>query len=425
MMRRLLAALIPMVVTCAVTSGQTNVATHVNPAQNQSTNLVGGGNADSTSNAVAVSTGGTSDSVSISEGGIGWSDSDSAATLYYAPTSISNYKSRTPPLSTYPPYLPMWQHGGWGTIQAYFANGPTTHDRVYERTVDPSNDIDVKEIKGILRSLPHAGAVEVLGGFFNSVGRLFGAPDKSHHGRGFDIANSVVRDRRPKGKPLLVFIDSYIDPVLLEEEGYAYVGRISLEGSTKRNWDHVYNAAVAEALPWDVDILLVAGGMKGVTVGSTVSMGGGGGYSQPDYSLSLFPGKSKGVTEGKGEAVISATAYRFCPERLERLRRPEALYERIRRRGVTTTGPQSQAGAAPAATQVAGTGTAKTSPVVPAVAVKEEDSEVQATVAEKHAGQLQTQPQTTLSSPGITMSQKMYNAAFPQGVQNVSNVHIR
>ena len=411
-MRKLLAVLIPVVVTCAVAGGQTNVNTQVQAAQSQSTNVVGGGNSNSTSN-----------SVSSAEGGIGWSDSDSAASLYYAPTSKSNYEARTQPLSTYPPYLPMFQHGGWGTIKAYFANGPTTHDRVYERTVDPSNDIDVKEIKGILKSLPHSGALEAVGGLFNSVGRLFGGPDKSHHGRGFEIANSVVRERRPKGKPLLVFIDSYIDPLLLEEEGYAYVGRISLEGSAKRNWDHVYNAAVAEALPWDVDILLVAGGMKGVTVGSTTSVGAGAGYSQSNYSLSLLPGKSKGISEGKGEAVISATAYRFCPERLARLRRPESLYERIRRRDMPMAGPQSQAGVAPAA-PVAGTGTANASPAVPAVAVKEEESEVQAVVAETHVAPPQIQPQTTLSSPGITMSQKMYDMAFPNG-QAADNVHIR
>jgi len=429
-MRRLLAALIPVVVTCAVTSGQTNQNTQVNPVQTQSTTLsaIGGGaggysDSASTSSAVALSEGG----VAISEGGVGWSDSDSAATLYYAPTSISNYEARTQPLSTYPPYLPMFQHGGWGTMKAYFGTGPTTYDQVYQRTVDPANDIDVKQIKKILHSLSYSGPVEAVGGFFNSIGRLFGGVDKSHHGRGFDIANSVVRERRPEGKPLLVFIDSYIDPIKLEKEGYAYVGKISLEGSVKRNWDHVYNATIAEALPWDVDILLISGGMKGVTVGSTTSISAGGGYSQPDYSISLLPGKTKGITEGKGEAVLSATAYRFCPERLARVRPAQSLFDRIRREGVTMPGAQSQATpvVAPTATPTAATGTATTSPTVPAAARNDEESEVQARVAETHATPLQSQPQNTLSSPGITMSQKMYDTAFPQGVQNVNNVHIR
>ncbi len=406
-MRRLLAALIFMGVTCAVASGQTNVAQHVNPVQSQ--NVVGGGNANSNSDAVAVASGGTSDSVSISEGGIGWSDSDSAATLYYAPTSVSNYKSRTAPLTTYPPYLPMWQHGGWGTIKAYFPNGPTNNDRVYERTIDPENDLDVKEIKGILRSLPHSGALEVVRGLFNSVGRLFGAPDKSHHGRGFDIANSLVRDRRPDGKPLLVFIDSYVDPVLLEKEGYAYIGRVSLEGNVKRNWDHVYNAAVAEALPWDVDVLLISGGMKGVSVGTTHSTSGGGGYSQTNYSLSLLPGKTTGITEAKGEAVLSATGYRFCPEMLDRKRIPTSLYDRIRRRTpIVGATPQVQSGTAPAVAPA--TSKATTSPAGATVAVKE-DEHVAA-------------PEMDTNKAGFNMSRELYNKVFPSG-QTVNNVVIR
>ncbi len=404
-MRRLMAALIPVVAACVVASGQTSVQQHVNPVQSQ--NVVGGGNANSNSDAVAVASGGASDSVSISEGGIGWSDSDSAATLFYAPTSISNYKSRTAPLTTYPPYLPMWQHGGWGTIKAYFANGPTAHDRVYERTVDPSNDIDVREIKGILRSLPHSGALEAIGGLFNSVGRLFGGPDKSHHGRGFDIANSFIRDRRPDGKPLLVFIDSYVDPILLEKEGYAYVGRVSLEGNVKRNWDHVYNAAVAEALPWDVDVLLIAGGMKGVSVGTTTSTSGGGGYSQTNYSLSLLPGKTTGITEAKGEAVLSATGYRFCPEMVARKRIPESLYDRIRRRVTTVAAaPQGQPKAAP----VAARSTATTSPAATAVAVK--------------ADEYVPAPKADSRKAGINISSELYNKVFQSG-QTVNNVVIR
>jgi len=407
-MRRLMAAFTAVVVTCAVASGQTNVQQQVNPVQSQ--HVVGGGNANSNSDAVAVATGGTSDSVSISEGGIGWSDSDSAATLYYAPTSISNYESKTPPLSTYPPYLPMWQHGGWGTIKAYFPNGPTTNDRVYERTIDPENDIDVKEIKGILKSLPYSGALEMVGGLFNSVGRLFGAPDKSHHGRGFDIANSLVRDRRPEGKPMLVFIDSYVDPFLLEKEGYAYVGRVSLEGNFKRNWDHVYNAAVAEALPWDVDVLLISGGMKGVSVGTTHSTSGGGGFSQKDYSLSLLPGKSTGITEAKGEAVLSATGYRFCPEMLDRKRIPNSLYDRIRRRPAAAAAAAPQV--APTTGQVAAPATSKatTDPAGSSVAVKEDEYVPAAKPDQQKAG--------------ITMTRELYNKVFPAG-QTVNNAVIR
>lgn len=338
-MKRLVAMLVPLVGTFAVAYGQTNVSNtqiESNPSQAQSTQVVGGGNADSTSTSTsgAVAAGGSADSWSYSEGGIGWSDSVSSVSINT--TSISNYQTRVPPLSTYPPYLPVWNHGGWGTINAYFANGPTNSDRVYERTFDTANSDDLRELKGIVRSLPYSGPLEMVGGLFNGLFTLFGAPDRSHHGRGIEIANSVIRDRRPEGKPLLVFIDSNVDGALLEEAGYAYVGRISMEGNPKRNWDQVYNAAVAEALPWDIDILLVSGGMKGVTVGSNMSFpSAAGGYSQVNYSLSLLGGVARGVTEGKGEAMVSASAFRYCPEMLQRRRIPAVLYERIRARPKT------------------------------------------------------------------------------------------
>ncbi len=299
----------------------------------QNSTAIGGGNADSTSTSgsTAVAEGGTADSWSYSEGGqgVGWSDSDSSVII--DTTSISNYKNRTPPVGAYPPYLPAWNHGGWGTINAYFANGPTNSDRVYQRTFDTANPDDIRELKGILGSLSYSGPLQLIGGMFNGLVQLFGGPDRTHHGRGFEVANSVIRDRRPEGKPLFVLIDSNVDGKLLEEAGYAYVGRLSLEGSVKRNWDHVYNATVAEALPWDVDILLISGGMKGVTVGSNMSFpSGAGAFSQTNYSLTLLGGFGKGITEGKGEAMISAAAYRYCPEMLERRSIPAALYERIR-----------------------------------------------------------------------------------------------
>jgi len=99
----------------------------------------------------------------------------------------------------------------------------------------------------------------------------------------------------------------------------------------ERNWDHAYKAAVAEALLWDTDILLVSGGMKGVTVGENFTFpSAAAGYSQVNYSLSLGGAKATGITEGKGKAVLSADAYRFCPGKMERRRIPESLYERIR-----------------------------------------------------------------------------------------------
>lgn len=391
-MKRVVAVLVAVCVTGLVTYGGdsnvVNTQVQSNPTQNQNVQAIGGGNAISDSSSIAWADGGDADSFSYSEA------SDSSAVLYYAPTSVSHYESKTQPLSTYSPYLPVWQHGGWGTIKAYFPNGPTSNDKVYERTFDPTNELDMDEVKGILKSLPYSGALEAVGGFINGVATLFGGAPKYHHGRGFEIANAVSHDRRPDGKPLLVFIDSYIDPVLLEEEGYAYVGRISIEGSYKRNWDHVYNAAVAEALPWDVDILLISGGMKGVSVGTTMSTSGGGGFSQKDYSLSILPGMSRGITEGKGEAVLSATGYRYCPQRLHERRIPESLYERIRRR------PQV------AAQPAAGNATAT--------------AETVGGVAKEHVAA----PQTDTDETGIKIRPEILNMAGFGGSQTVNNVNV-
>jgi hypothetical protein len=271
----------------------------------------------------------TSQSQDVSAVG-GDSDSSSSSEVSIDSTSISNYRTRTPPITTFPPYLPYWTHGGWGTIKAYFPNGPNSDDQVYERIFNPRNQDDMRGLRGVLKSLPYESPFGVFGGFLNSVGAVFGGPDNYHHGRGFEIANSLVRTRRPRRKPLLVFIDSNVDTNLLRKAGYAYVGKVSLEGAVDRNWDQVYDAAVAEALPWDVDILLISGGMKGVTVGSNIAFpGAGGAYSQSNYSISLFGAVSSGITEGKGKAVMSAAGYRYCPALVNRRRIPKAFYEKF------------------------------------------------------------------------------------------------
>lgn len=279
------------------------------------------------------------------EGGQGGQGGDAGAVAVssISTTSISKSKVRIPPLSIIPPYLPYWTHGGWGLLKAYFPNGPSSDDMVYERTFNPDDPEDMDELRGVLTSLPHTGPLKLVGGMLNGVSAAFGGPDKFHHGRGFEIANALIRERRPEGKPLLVFIDSNVDRELLKKAGYAYVGRVSLEGDVDRNWDHVYDAAVAEALPWNVDILLITGGMKGVTVGSNVSFpGAAGAYSQTNYSLSLFGAKSKGITEGKGKAQISAEGYRFWPQALIKRRIPKAFYDRIQARPMPTGGVSQQ-----------------------------------------------------------------------------------
>ena len=299
-------------------------------AFDQQTSVIGGGNAqsESTSDADSASTsnatGGT---------GLGLSDSSSNSAVNINTTSVSNYKSRTAPLGGVPPYLPLWNHGGWGTIKGYFSNGPTSDDTVYERTFDPADPDDRRELRGIMEAVPYNGPLEVVGGVLNCFFAAFGGPDNYHHGRGFAIASSVVRDRRVDRKPLLVFIDSNVDRALLRKAGYAYVGKISIEAKETRNWDQAYNAAVCEALPWDVDILLVSGGMKGVTVGSNLSFPNGAlGYSQTNYALSLFGGTGKGITEGKGKPVMNADAYRYNPRLAHKRQVPTLFYERMKTR---------------------------------------------------------------------------------------------
>lgn len=309
-MKRVLGALIPVMLLAQVAASQQSNTLNSENTQYQ--------------NSSANAEGGT---------GIAWSDGGvSNASVDIGTTTISNFKTRTPPMTTYPPYLPLWNHGGWGTINAYFANGPAVQDGVYQREFDPSDTEDMRELRRVLTAIPYDGPINALGGVLRGVTAAFGGPDYYHRGRGFEIANSLVRDRRPRGKPLVVFIDSYIDPQLLQQAGYAYVGRLSLEGKYDRSWDQVYDAAIADTLPWDVDILLIAGGMKGVTVGSNVSFPSAAmGYSQANYSLSLFGGTAKGVTEGKGEAVVSASGFRYSPSLCQKQRVPEALFEKLRR----------------------------------------------------------------------------------------------
>jgi hypothetical protein len=413
MMKRFTALFISIVLIAATASGQQNNTNNSQNSQSQTSTAVGGGNADSISTAIvgdntasAQGGNGISYANSIAEGGngIGWSNSTSEggtgvawsdggvsnAVVDIDTTSFSNYEGKTPPLSTYPPYLPLWNHGGWGTINAYFPNGPAVGDGAYQRSFNPSDAEDMRELRRILTSIPYDGPINALGGALRTVVAAFGGPDYYHRGRGFEIANSLVRDRRPRGKPLVVFIDSYIDPQLLKDNGYAYVGRISLEGKYDRNWDQVYNAAVAEALPWDVDVLLIAGGMKGVTVGRNNSFPtAGAGFSQADYSLSLFGGVATGVTEGKGEPVVSASGFRYSPPLIQRRRIPEGLFEKLRR-----TAPNGSA-----QTQAAQPG------MVPA----------QARPAASDAG--------GRKGPGIEMSKELYDMAGFSG--QVDHVTVR
>ena len=340
-MKRLIAVLIPVLI---VVGGAYATGSIPTPAPNPVNTQIGIENNINTSQYQNVSLDGGGDSSSTAYGGSSKSDATSSSGASINTTSVSNYETRTPPLTVFPSNLPYWNHGGWGTVKAYFPNGPNSDEQIYERAFDPDSDSDMRDLRGVIEALSYEGPLEALGGILNGVGVIFGGPDNYHHGRGLEIASSLVRTRRPEGKPLLVFIDTNVDTNLLRKAGYAYVGKVSMEGKINRNWDQVYDAAIAEALPWDVDILLISGGMKGVTVGSNISFpGAAGAYSQANYSVSLFGSVSSGVTEGKGKAMLSAQGYRFWPEAAQRRRIPQAFYNRIRAQlAPRLTGPTVQ-----------------------------------------------------------------------------------
>jgi len=330
-----------------------------------------------------------------------------------------NSEGQTPPLTTFPPYLPYWNHGGWGTIKAYFPNGPTANDQVYETTFDPNNSRDMHEVRSVLHALPHRGLLAAAGGVLNTVGVvLFGKPDTYFHGRGIEIADSIVRDRRPQGKSLLVFIDSNVDMKLLADEGYAYMGKVSIEGDPDRNWDQAYKAAVAEALLWDVDILLVSGGMKGVTTGTNITFpSAAAGYSQVNYSLSLLGGKATGITEGKGKAILSAEAYRYSPMTVERRRIPTVIYDRIRARPWPAAIMNE---AVPAPTQVSEPGYRET------YGAPGGSRTQAAPAAPVPAPARRGGPQAPdYNGPGITMSRELYDLAGFGNDQQVGHVIVR
>ncbi len=313
--------------------------------------------------------------------------------INYAPTSNANYETRVPPLGFVPPYLPMWQHGGWGTVNGYFPNGPTADDQAYERMFDPEAKEDMQMLKRLLRSAPYANGFKAIGGIFTPT-------LKTHRLRGFNVSNALFRDERPKGKRFMIMIDNDVDRELLQTAGYAYVGKISVVGRETRNWDQCYGAVIAETVPWDVDIILLSGGMKGVTVGENVAFGGGGGYSQTNYSLSLFGSKSTGVTEGKGKPLLSAECYRYHPQLNAVRNDPREFYQKLQAHYASNV-PAPQMQIVPPTPVIADT-TAAPTPVSTGVS----SSPRQTSRTAVPAPQIQAQ-----SYPSVNVNQELMNMA--------------
>jgi len=162
-MKRLIAVLIPvlMVVGVAYSTGSTptpppnpvntqiGIENNIDTSQYQNVSLDGGGDSSSTAY------GGNSSSTAY--GGYSNSDAASSSGASINTTSVSNYETRTPPLSVFPPYLPYWNHGGWGTVKAYFPNGPNSDDQIYERAFDPDNCSDMRDLRGVIEALSYEG----------------------------------------------------------------------------------------------------------------------------------------------------------------------------------------------------------------------------------------------------------------------------
>ena len=196
---------------------------------------------------------------------------------------------------------------------------------------DDLREMQMDEIKRILESLDYDGPAEIFVGCINGIRGLLGGPNAFHYGRGVEITESLVKYRRPKGKPLRVLIDpTNGGKEKLRDAGYISTGKIGTVGDTDRNWEHAYYVAVAEVLIWDIDILLISGGMRGVTVmNNSAAPGIAGGYSQTNYSLSLMGANAEGMTEGKGKPIFSAEAYRHDPKTLEKRTVTQEFYDDI------------------------------------------------------------------------------------------------
>ena len=183
----------------------------------------------------------------------------------------------------------------------------------------------------------------------------------------------------------------------------------------------MYDAAVAEALPWDVDVLLISGGMKGVTVGSNVAFpGAAGAYSQANYSISLLGSVSSGITEGKGKAVISAVGYRFWPDLANRRRIPQSFYDSIRAQVVSQNRPVPRRQPVPARRPVPERQLAPARESMPALqsSMPARQSEPTRPSAPGQIGSAETAPEVAMASTagrrgfyGVQVSQQLLDMA--------------
>lgn len=283
----------------------------------QNVQVVGGGDADATS----ISEGGDAFSQSSSQGGdasaktetVNWNTPSASIST----TTTSNYRSNMSPSSLYPGALPYWTHGGWGIIKGYCPKSPSSDFKAAYEQKFGVGSLPFDDLENVIRhNVPPDGVFGFLECTVNDFFNIFGTPDRFHRGRGFEITSSLIPKPRPKDKPLYVFENGSHDKAKLREMGFIYVGKVGVKGKLKvHNWDHCEDAAVAEAYLYDVDFLFISGGMRGVTVGSTGSLGAGGAYGvRSDLTVNVIGVESKGMVEGEFLPLADGEAYRYDPK---------------------------------------------------------------------------------------------------------------
>jgi hypothetical protein len=185
--------------------------------------------------------------------------------------------------------------------------------------------------------------------------------------------------------------------------------------------------------------------MKGVTTGSNTTFPSAAfGYSQANYSLSLLGSYAKGVTEGKGKAILSGEAYRFSPETIQRRRIPAAIYDRIRYRpapapagepGCASVPPEAPEPGCAEAVERTGdavrravrpsVGTGRPAPVAVGSSNPGSAAQSSSAPASTPARRAPQPRRPSYNSPGITMSQELFDMAGFSNDQAVGYVQIR
>ena len=330
---RKLTILLVVVALTSVTWGQSD--SEANVLVDSDNTAIGGGNA----NAGAQAQGGA--------GGTGGTGGSAGAAVNFAPHSTSIVKTREqkvyPPGTSHPFHMYV-NHGGWDLLKGYFVGGPSGDLTVYERQYTPSNKKDMDELYGVLEGMEHDRLIDLPFDILNTAWRLCGwaytagqaTPARlPHRFRGIEVENGFLKDKRPKDLPLMVFVDGSLNLSKLKAAGYVDVGTTTARAdNTSRTWDQVEASIVAETLPWNIEIIIISGGMKGISVATNDSIPVAIGAGSNDVGFTLQGATAKGATEGVAKAMIRARGYRKDPVRMKRISIP-SKYDAFRNGGAS------------------------------------------------------------------------------------------